>query len=164
MAHSIFNDYNRDHSSFHFSPHLVNTRKSIDMRRTRPAMIHLNLHTSENHLTLKSMSSLHRLCHHFSPFFSTVIRVRGVQIYSTNLVIKIAFIPDIKPLECHTRAVPNMHGTGIFNEKFTFEINDDDIEKRLCLSIYTYSPSTDQMNIQGCLSFGIRNTLRKQKV
>lgn len=79
-------------------------------------------------------------------------------------MIKIAFIPDIKPLECHTRAVPNMHGTGIFNEKFTFEINDDDIEKRLCLSIYTYSPSTDQMNIQGCLSFGIRNTLRKQKV
>lgn len=97
-------------------------------------------------------------------FLHLVIRVRGVQTYLNNLVIKIAFIPDVKPLECHTRAVPNIRGTGIFNEKFTFEINDDDIEKRLCLSIYTYCQRTNEMNFQGCLSFGIRNTLRKQKV
>lgn len=159
MAYSIFHDdHHRDNNSFHFSPHLVTT----NMRRTRPAMIHLNLHTSDNHLTLKSMFFSHS---YFQVFlFSIVIRVRGIQIYSTHLLIKITFIPDIKPLECHTRTVPNLHGTGIFNEKLTFEINDDDIDKRLCLSIYTYSPSTDLMDNQGCLSFGIRNTLRKQKV
>jgi hypothetical protein len=74
------------------------------------------------------------------------------------------FIPDRKPLECHTRAVPNNNGSGIFNEKFTFEINDDDKHKRLCFSIYDYEYETNQMNFQGCLSFGIRNTLKKQKV
>ena len=74
------------------------------------------------------------------------------------------FIPDQKPLECHTRIVPNVNGSGVFNEKFTFEINNDDIYKRLCLSVYDYDMTESQMNFQGCLSFGIRNTLRKQKV
>ncbi len=74
------------------------------------------------------------------------------------------FIPDRKPLECYTRAVPNQNGLGIFNEKFTFEINDDDIYKRLCFSIYDYEQEMHRMNFQGCLSFGIRNTLKKQKV
>lgn len=73
-------------------------------------------------------------------------------------------IPDRKPLECHTRAVPNVSGTGIFNEKFTFEINSDDIKKRLCFSVYNYEPALNQIQFQGCLSFGIKNTLKKQKV
>jgi hypothetical protein len=74
-------------------------------------------------------------------------------------------IPDRKPLECNTRVVPHINGSGIFNEKFTFEINDDDRNKRLCFSVYDYEQQgKNQMNLQGCLSFGIKNTLRKQKV
>lgn len=90
--------------------------------------------------------------------------MKGVHSYLSNLLVKITFIPDRKPLECHTRAVSNHNGSAIFNEKFTFEINDDDIHKRLCFSIYDYNQETNQMNFQGCLSFGIRNTLKKQKV
>lgn len=86
--------------------------------------------------------------------------MKGIHTHVSNLFIKITFIPDHKPLECHTRVIPYMNGSAIFNEKFTFEINDDDINKRLCCSIYDYN----QMTIQGCLSFGIRNTLKKQKV
>ena len=71
-------------------------------------------------------------------------------------------IPDRKPLECSTRAVPNRNGSGLFNEQFTFEINDDDTHKRLCFSVYEQEKHL--MNCHGCLSFGIKNTLKKQQV
>ncbi len=73
-------------------------------------------------------------------------------------------IPDRKPLECNTRAVPNVNGSAMFNEKFTFEINNDDLHKRLCFSIYNYQQEKNDMQLQGCLSFGIKNTLKKQRV
>jgi hypothetical protein len=73
-------------------------------------------------------------------------------------------IPDRKPLECNTRAVPNINSSAIFNEKFTFEINNDDLHKRLCFSIYNYQQEKNDMQLQGCLSFGIKNTLKKQRV
>jgi hypothetical protein len=73
-------------------------------------------------------------------------------------------IPDRKPLECNTRAVPNLNGSGIFNEQFTFEINNDDLHKRLCFSIYNYQQEKNDMQLQGCLSFGIKNTLKKKQV
>lgn len=73
-------------------------------------------------------------------------------------------IPDRKPLECNTRAVPNLNGTATFNEKFTFEINNDDLHKRLCFSVYNYQQEKNDMQLQGCLSFGIKNTLKKQRV
>jgi hypothetical protein len=73
-------------------------------------------------------------------------------------------IPDRKPLECNTRAVPNLNSSAIFNEKFTFEINNDDLHKRLCFSIYNYQQEKNDMQLQGCLSFGIKNTLKKQRV
>jgi hypothetical protein len=73
-------------------------------------------------------------------------------------------IPDRKPLECNTRAVPNLNGSGIFNEQFTFEINNDDLHKRLCFSVYNYQQEKNDMQLQGCLSFGIKNTLKKKQV
>jgi hypothetical protein len=130
-------------------------------KRSKKGIIQLNLHTSDNHLTLKSKFHFRIL---FNSHLFSVIRVKGIQSYLSNILIKITFIPDQKPLECHTRAVSNLHGIGIFNEKFTFEINDDDIHKRLCVSIYDYNQQTNEMNFHGCLSFGIRNTLKKQKV
>ncbi len=166
MDHSIFNDHNRQQTSFpsHTNfPHIASTRKLTDMnKKSKSGIIQLNLHTSDNHLTLKSIDWTILSISFLSLFL--VIRVKGIQSYLSNILIKITFIPDQKPLECHTRAVPNLHGTGIFNEKFTFEINDDDIHKRLCFSIYDYNHQTNEMNFQGCLSFGIRNTLKKQKV
>jgi hypothetical protein len=90
--------------------------------------------------------------------------VKGIQLNLSNILVKMTLIPDQIPLECHTRTVPNINGMGIFNEKFTFEINDDDLHKRLCFSVYNYDQEKYQMNFQGCLSFGIRNTLKKQKV
>ena len=42
------------------------------------------------------------------------------------------------------------------------EINDEDTSKRLCFSVYEYE--RNQMRLQGCLSFGIRNTIAKQRV
>jgi len=142
------NDINRQESSFDLQyPRIATTRKLIKQQnRSMSGIIQLNLLTSDNHLTLK------------------IIRVKGIHSYLSNFLVKITFIPDRKPLECHTRAVPNQNGSGIFNEKFTFEINDDDINKRLCFSIYDYNQESNQMNFRGCLSFGIRNTLKKQKV
>ncbi|UJR22203.1 hypothetical protein I4U23_025267 [Adineta vaga] len=114
--------------------------------RSTAGIIQLNLSTSDNHLTLK------------------ILQVKGLQSSLSNLLVRITFIPDRKPLECHTRTIPNRNGQGIFNEKFTFEINNDDIHKRLCCSVYTYKCEQNQMILQGCLSFGIRNTLKKQKI
>ncbi|CAF1293163.1 unnamed protein product [Adineta steineri] len=115
-------------------------------KRLTTGIIQLNLSTSNNHLTLK------------------ILQVKGITSYISNILVKITFIPDRHPLECHTRTIPYTNGRGIFNEKFTFEINDDDIHKRLCFSIYNYKQETNQMILQGCLSFGIRNTLKKQNI
>ena len=93
-----------------------------------------------------------------------VIRVKGINQRSSITLIKMTLIPDRKPLECSTRAVPNLNGSAIFNEKFTFEINNDDLHKRLCFSIHNYQQEKNDMQLQGCLSFGIKNTLKKQRV
>ena len=101
---------------------------------------------------------------HQSKFSVLVVRVKGVHQRSSNILVKMTLIPDRKPLECNTRAVPNVNGSAIFNEKFTFEINNDDLHKRLCFSIYNYQQEKNDTQLQGCLSFGIRNTLKKQRV
>lgn len=93
-----------------------------------------------------------------------VVRIKGIHNRSSNILVKMTLIPDRKPLECNTRAVPNVNSSAIFNEKFTFEINTDDLHKRLCFSIYNYQQEKNDMQLQGCLSFGIKNTLKKQRV
>jgi len=127
------------------------TRKLTNMNEQSPlqlnrGIIQLSLITSDNHLTVK------------------IIRVKGINQRSSNILIKMTLIPDRKPLECNTRAVPNVNGSAIFNEKFTFEINNDDLHKRLCFSIYNYQQEKNDMQLQGCLSFGIKNTLKKQRI
>jgi hypothetical protein len=107
--------------------------------------------------------------HSFHPCYSfvslcLVIRVKGIPHRSSSILIKMTLIPDRKPLECNTRAVPHVSGSAAFNEKFTFEINNDDLHKRLCFSIYNYQQDKNDMQLQGCLSFGIKNTLAKQRV
>ncbi|CAF1083656.1 unnamed protein product [Rotaria sordida] len=162
MNYSPQNDINRKENLFespnfiHFInttleyPRIATTRKLINMneqkKRLTLGIIQLSLITSDNHLTLK------------------VLQVKGIYSCLSNIFIKMTLIPDRKPLECHTRFVPNINGSGIFNEKFTFEINNDDIHKRLCFSIYNYQQEINQINFQGCLSFGIKNTLKKQKI
>ena len=126
-------------------------------------IIQLSLITSDNHLTVKSKnSSYFRFGNHSLSVL--VVRVKGIHQRSSNILIKMTLIPDRKPLECNTRAVPNLNGSAIFNEKFTFEINNDDLHKRLCFSIYNYQQEKNDMQLQGCLSFGIKNTLKKQRV
>ncbi|CAF3772413.1 unnamed protein product [Rotaria magnacalcarata] len=117
-----------------------------EQKRSTSGVIQLSLITSDNHLSLK------------------ILQVKGIQACSSSILVKMTLIPDRKPLECHTRAVSNISGSGIFNEKFTFEINNDDINKRLCFSVYNYEQGKNQFHFQGCLSFGIRNTLKKQKI
>lgn len=142
----------KDCSSKPIEPHrLAITRKLTNMNEQSPlqlnrGIIQLSLVTSENHLTLK------------------IIRVKGVHQRSSNILVKMTLIPDKKPLECNTRAVPNVNSSAIFNEKFTFEINNEDLRKRLCFSIYNYQQEKNDMQLQGCLSFGIKNTLRKQRI
>ncbi|CAF0905128.1 unnamed protein product [Rotaria sp. Silwood1] len=130
---------------------IARTRKLTNMNEQSPlqlnrGIIQLSLITSDNHLTVK------------------IIRVKGINQHSTNILIKMTLIPDRKPLECNTRAVPNLNSSAIFNEKFTFEINNDDLHKRLCFSIYNYQQEKNDMQLQGCLSFGIKNTLKKQLI
>lgn len=132
-------------------PRLAITRKLSNMNEQSPlqlnrGIIQLSLVTSDNHLTVK------------------IVRVKGIHQRSTNILIRMTLIPDRKPLECNTRAVPNVNGSAMFNEKFTFEINTDDLHKRLCFSIYNYQQDKNETQLQGCLSFGIRNTLKKQRI
>ena len=160
--------FDHDRSSKLAEKHRVAvTRKLTNMNEQSPlqlnrGIIQLSLITSDNHLTLKSKlqhsscASLTDLC--------PVIRVKNVHQRSSNILIKMTLIPDRKPLECNTRAVPNINGSAVFNEKFTFEINNDDLHKRLCFSIYNYQQEKNDMQLQGCLSFGIKNTLKKQRV
>ncbi|CAF3690517.1 unnamed protein product [Rotaria sp. Silwood1] len=117
-------------------------------RLTTLGIIQLSLITSDNHLTLK------------------VLKVKNIYSYLSNIFIKLTLIPDQKPLQCHTRTIPNINHSGIFNEKFTFEINNDDIHKRLCFFVYNSEQEEKNQKIifHGCLSFGIRNTLKKQKI
>ncbi|CAF0771442.1 unnamed protein product [Adineta ricciae] len=115
-------------------------------QRSASGIIQLSLSASDHHLTVQ------------------ILQVKGLKSSLSNALVRITFIPDRKPLECHTRTVPNRNGRGVFNEKFTFEINDDDMHKRLCFSVYNYRCEQNQMILQGCLSFGIRNTLQKQKI
>lgn len=129
-------------------------------------IIQLSLITSDNHLTVKSIEiNLVLFFFHIDRIVVfLVVRVKGVHQRSSNILVKMTLIPDRKPLECNTRAVPNVNGSAIFNEKFTFEINNDDLHKRLCFSIYNYQQEKNDTQLQGCLSFGIRNTLKKQRV
>ncbi|CAF1388660.1 unnamed protein product [Adineta ricciae] len=127
------------------------TRKLTNMNEQSPlqlnrGIIQLSLITSDNHLTVK------------------IVRIKGIHNRSSNILVKMTLIPDRKPLECNTRAVPNVNSSAIFNEKFTFEINTDDLHKRLCFSIYNYQQEKNDMQLQGCLSFGIKNTLKKQRI
>lgn len=146
-------------------PRIATTRRLTSMNEPKHSgfgIIQLSLITSDNHLTLKSKSIEIRKFDNKLVYL--VLQVKGIHSYLSNILVKMTLIPDQKPLECHTRVVPNRNGTGIFNEKFTFEINNDDFNKRLCFSVYNYEPEKNQLNFQGCLSFGIRNTIKKQKV
>lgn len=150
------------------NPRVAVTRKLTNMNEQSPlqlnrGIIQLSLITSDNHLTVKSKNLIFFIDFIWKFLFS-VIRVKSINQRSSNILIKMTLIPDRKPLECNTRAVPNVNGSALFNEKFTFEINNDDLHKRLCFSIYNYQQEKNDMSLQGCLSFGIKNTLKKQRV
>lgn len=151
---STTNSLSQNYSSFNpIESHRVAITRKLTNNMNEPSPLQLNrgiiqlsLITSENHLTVK------------------IIRVKGIHQRSSTILIKMTLIPDRKPLECNTRAVPNLNGSAIFNEKFTFEINNDDLHKRLCFSIYNYHQDKNETQLQGCLSFGIKNTLKKQRI
>ena len=152
-----------DHSVHSFIHSFAKTTMNIDDKHfSSTAMIQLSLNTSENHLTVKSKCSTPVVSVLSRSSVHLVIRVKGLRVALTNILVKMTLIPDRKPLECQTRAVDNRSGSCVFNEQFTFEINEEDTTKRLCFSVYEYERS--QMHLQGCLSFGIRNTISKQRV
>ncbi|CAF1018249.1 unnamed protein product, partial [Didymodactylos carnosus] len=97
-----------------------------------------------------------------------IVQVKNIEtkrsLRYSNILVKITIIPDEKPLECNTRVIPNLNNNPTFNEKFSFELTDDDSKKRICLSVYEYNENDSATQLHGCLSFGIKNLLKKQKV
>ena len=125
-------------------------------------ILQLAMITSDSYLTVKSKTISFVGFFEQDQFYFSVLRVKHVQSISKSFLIKLTLIPDRYPLECRTRFVSNRHGSILFNEQFTFEINDDDRNKRLCFSLY--QSEDNELHFHGCLSFGIDNTIKKQRV
>ena len=95
--------------------------------------------------------------------FPLVFQSRHLPESVTNVLVKIMLIPDHEPLECQTRQIIAQNGIALFNEQFTFEINDEDRQKRLCFALYEQRKKSASI-CHGCFSFGIRNLMEKKRV
>ncbi|CAF1164205.1 unnamed protein product [Didymodactylos carnosus] len=127
-----------------------NSKRRQSFLQFNRGIIQLSLVANENLLTLH------------------IIQVKNIDVKRTlccsNILVKITIIPDEKPLECNTRVVPNLNNNPTFNEKFSFELTGDDSKKRVCLSVYEYNENNSDIQLHGCLSFGIKNLIKKRKV
>ncbi|XP_045190798.2 uncharacterized protein LOC123547613 [Mercenaria mercenaria] len=75
-----------------------------------------------------------------------------------NTFVMISLIPedtDVTPTRCRTAIVTDSTRPS-YNEKFSFEVGDDDVHRRLLLTVYHRDCSGNHESL-GCTSFGIRH-------
>ncbi|XP_053407877.1 uncharacterized protein LOC123547611 isoform X2 [Mercenaria mercenaria] len=75
-----------------------------------------------------------------------------------NTFVMISLIPEdteVTPTRCRTAIVTNSTHPS-YNEKFSFEVGDDDVHRRLLLTVYHRDYSGNHESL-GCTSFGIRH-------
>ncbi|KAL3872126.1 hypothetical protein ACJMK2_040078 [Sinanodonta woodiana] len=77
-----------------------------------------------------------------------------------NTFALIYLIPDEKETcRCRTKVIPSSNNP-VYDEKFSFELTDDDLHKRILISIWHQDPVKRLNEFLGCTSFGIAR-LRK---
>ncbi|KAL3872123.1 hypothetical protein ACJMK2_040081 [Sinanodonta woodiana] len=77
-----------------------------------------------------------------------------------NTFALIYLIPDEKETcRCRTKVIPSSNNP-VYDEKFSFELTDDDLHKRILISIWHQDPVKRSNEFLGCTSFGIAR-LRK---
>ncbi|XP_060553687.1 uncharacterized protein LOC132714782 isoform X2 [Ruditapes philippinarum] len=75
-----------------------------------------------------------------------------------NTFVMISVIPEVTgvtPTRCRTAIVTDSTRPS-YNEKFSFEVGDDDVHRRLLLTVYHRDSSGNHESL-GCTSFGIRH-------
>ncbi|KAK2192302.1 hypothetical protein NP493_34g00014 [Ridgeia piscesae] len=89
-----------------------------------------------------------------------VIQARHLACSSDEVFVKLSLTPDeTKRTRCKTQIVRNSPQP-IFDEKFSFELLDDDITRRLLISLW-HRPADCHSQLLGCMSFGIKNIMTK---
>ncbi|KAK3593739.1 hypothetical protein CHS0354_013636 [Potamilus streckersoni] len=87
-----------------------------------------------------------------------VIKARHIGSMKSTLVNSfalISLIPDGKETcKCRTEVIPNSNNP-VYDEKFSFELTDEDHHKRVMISIWHQDPVTRSNEFVGCTSFGI---------
>ncbi|KAI0227532.1 hypothetical protein LSAT2_022000 [Lamellibrachia satsuma] len=90
-----------------------------------------------------------------------VVQARHLACPSDEVFVKLSLAPDeTKRTRCKTQIVRNSPQP-IFDEKFSFELLDDDITRRLLISLW-HRPADCHSQLLGCMSFGIKNIMEKK--
>ncbi|ELU05125.1 hypothetical protein CAPTEDRAFT_228128 [Capitella teleta] len=77
---------------------------------------------------------------------------------------KVSLMPDsLRRTKCRTDVINSTNNPG-FDEKFSFELLEDDVQKRLVISIWNRVPSRQHSEHLGCMSFGVQRIVEKKTV
>ncbi|ELU07404.1 hypothetical protein CAPTEDRAFT_223264 [Capitella teleta] len=82
-----------------------------------------------------------------------------------NAYVKICLKPDeSRRSRCHTAIVYSPSNQPVFEEKFSFELLEEDLRKRLVISVWNKDPSEQHVEFLGSMSFGLMHVHVKRKV
>ncbi|KAK2143565.1 hypothetical protein LSH36_831g00019 [Paralvinella palmiformis] len=77
--------------------------------------------------------------------------------------VKVSLVPDpIQRTHCKTEVIHESNSP-LYDEKFSFELLDEDTPKRLLISVWNRDNQRSRCEFLGCMSFGVHHILTKQK-
>ncbi|XP_069120607.1 uncharacterized protein [Argopecten irradians] len=129
--------------------------KPVQKSRTKP----LKVLQSEGQLKISAYMNFGLLTVH-------VVQARHLQSKwkpLCNSFVKMSLIPDdTKKSRCKTEMVIDSNNP-LYDEKFSFELSEEDYNKRLMISVWHRDQGTSVTEFLGCMSFGICHLLNPRK-
>ncbi|KAK3593735.1 hypothetical protein CHS0354_013632 [Potamilus streckersoni] len=98
----------------------------------------------------------------------TVHVIQGRQLSSKlkplcDSFVQLTLIPDNgKQSKCKTEVIHDSNNP-LYDEKFSFELTEEDLNKRLLISTWHYDQSSSSNQFLGCMSFGVRHLKNPKK-
>uniref|UniRef100_T1J7Q8 Uncharacterized protein n=1 Tax=Strigamia maritima TaxID=126957 RepID=T1J7Q8_STRMM len=89
-------------------------------------------------------------------------KVEGRQFDSCNSYVQVTLHPEhAKRIPWQTNVVLSTK-TPVFDEKFSFELLNSDLDRRLLISLWSCDTTLQHTEFLGCMSFGITHVIKKQ--
>lgn len=132
-----------------FEKDMVNCRGKQKMYQAYKGQVKLSVYVNYGLLTIHVMQARHLNCKHKD---------------TCDTFVKLSLAPDeSRRTRCKTEVIYDTNHP-VFDEKFSFELLEEDLKKRLLISVWNRNSKRDRSEFLGCMSFGIQHINSQKRV